>query len=575
MTIKLADIPKDQILGYEPRHVVFSKSKFGSGDDIHYVKEIVHTRDGRTFPNTRIWKNYKRDFYVTQKGHRNHKQPKEWEDINKLNKFTTTQTQLNDNIAKALGMPGFKGDYKSLFRSPYLYGADILSTAVLKRMYQDKFPELITPYSVAAFDTEKDMVRGTDQINMATISFKGRVYTAVVKSFFEGHSNVIPRLKEALVKYIGEYVTKRNIDWEIELVDTDIDVIKRCMAKGHEWQPDFMAIWNMNFDVPLMLDALARERIDPATIFSDPSLPREFQFFNYKQGPNKKITDSGKVFPLKPSDQWHTVFCPASFYFIDPMCAYRRIRLADGEEPSYALDAILDKKLGIRKLKFKEADHLSKGDWHIFMQQNYPFEYVIYNVFDCVSMEELDEVTNDLQFSLPSQSGCSDFANFKSQPRRLVDDLHYVCLNQDKVIGVTSDELKTDLDKETLGLEDWICTLPAALIADNGLRLIEEDPNLSTNIRVHVADLDVAASYPNGGAVFNISKETTLTEVCSLEGIDEETLRLQSINLSGGQTNAVEFCTTLLGFPDPDVLLDLMISELNLEVIVEDVRLAA
>lgn len=61
--------------------------------------------------------------------------------------------------------------------------------------------------------------------------------------------------------------------------------------------------------------------------------------------------------------------------------------------------------------------------------------------------------------------------------------------------------------------------------------------------------LDVSSSYPNNGVVFNNSKETTKGEIISVEGIDLMTTRLQGINLSGGKTNSVEFCQTMLGLP--------------------------
>lgn len=75
--------------------------------------------------------------------------------------------------------------------------------------------------------------------------------------------------------------------------------------------------------------------------------------------------------------------------------------------------------------------------------------------------------------------------------------------------------------------------------------------------------LDVAASYPNGGAVLNISRETTVKEICHMPGVREEVLRAQMVNLSGGQTNAVEFCTELLGMPDMDVLLQAFQEEMS------------
>lgn len=492
--MSITELPKkEDILGYECRFAVFCQNRY-SENDLHVIKEIIHTKDGRQIPNIRKIYDYKRPFWVAKPAHRKYTQHREWEDVDNLKKFETKQSRLGTSIARALGQPGFNGDIRKLYDSPYVYGADILSTALIKHRYLKSFPNLITPYSVACFDTEKDMKLGTEEINMATISFKKKVYTAINKSFFEGYSDIIPRLRKTMDKYLSEYITKRNIEWEVELVDSDVDIVIKCMNKMHEWKPDFMAIWNMNFDVPLMEESLRKKGIDPADVFSDPSVEKEFRFFRYKQGPNKKVTDSGKVMPLKPAEQWHTLYTPCSSYFIDAMCAYQKIRMQEGSEPSYALDAILNKELGIRKLNFKEAEHLDKVDWHIFMQSKYPFEYVIYNVFDCISMEELDEKTTDLSFTLPLFSEASDFANFKSQPRRLVDKLHFECLDKGKVIGVTSQKLKSELDTMTVPLTDLIVTLPAELRTNEGLKCIAENPNLSTNIYTMVADENLSRS---------------------------------------------------------------------------------
>jgi hypothetical protein len=66
----------------------------------------------------------------------------------------------------------------------------------------------------------------------------------------------------------------------------------------------------------------------------------------------------------------------------------------------------------------------------------------------------------------------------------------------------------------------------------------------------------VAASYPTGECVFNISKETTSKELIQIEGIDKETSRMATINLSAGRTNAVEFCTNMFSMPTLDTFLD-------------------
>ena len=124
-----------------------------------------------------------------------------------------------------------------------------------------------------------------------------------------------------------------------------------------------------------MLEHLKYAGIDPAEVFSDPSVPPEFRYFNYQEGTKIKVTESGRTMPLSPAERWHVVTCPASFYPIDGMCVYQKIRLGKGKM-SYALDATLERHLGIRKLKFKEADGLERLAWHEFMQKNYRNNFV-------------------------------------------------------------------------------------------------------------------------------------------------------------------------------------------------------
>lgn len=497
--VDLSKLKPEDIKGVECRFATHCTSNFGNRDDLHVVKEVITLQDGTTVPNVRLLKNYKRPFWVTRKGFQNHKQKKEWEHQSKLMEYKCTQADLVNAAAAALGRHGFTGNLRRLARDPYLYGADILSTAVIKREYQTRYPNHVTPYSVACTDAETDVIGGTNEITMMTLSCKERVYTVIQKSYFEGYSDVVPRLQEAMQKYLGEIVKQRNIKWEIEFAENEGMLVKALLNKAHEWKPDFMAIWNMDFDIPKMVQGLEKYGLNVADAFSDPKVPSEFRFFKYKQGPKQKVTASGKITPIKPAAQWHTVFTPASFYVIDAMCAYRHIRTGQPEESSYSLDYILGLKLNLSKLKFEKASqelgHSNHTfDWHQLMQSKYKFEYVIYNVFDCISMELLDEKTKDLSLTIGQMAGCSDFQNFKSQPRRVVDELHYFVQKHNRVIGTTSDEMENEFDSKTIGLNDWIIMLPAHLVADNGLSIVEEDPTLKTNIRRSVADLDVAAS---------------------------------------------------------------------------------
>ena len=89
---------------------------------------------------------------------------------------------------------------------------------------------------------------------------------------------------------------------------------------------------------------------------------------------------------------------------------------------------------------------------------------------------------------------------------------------------------------------------------------------LRPQLRSVDGDLDVAASYPNGECVFNVSKETTARELVSIEGVSEQTRRMQGINLCAGHVNAVEVCVGLFKLPTLDMLLDSFVADNNLSI---------
>jgi len=572
----LKNVPSD-IQSIEARHVVFCEAPMGMRNDYHLVKEVVTYKDGRVEPRTVVIENYERPFYVTKTGWQNHLEKKEWEKKEKLDRFTTTQSKLKHRIAQVLSTmqpnPRFpkwfdaprsvNGGLRQMLRNPWIYGADIKSSTLIKRTYQQRFNHVTTPSTVSVFDIETDVVHGTEEIIMASLSYKKRIITAIDEKFMGTMPEPIRQLLAAFETYMAEDKEKRKIDWEVVIVNGPVEIVRRVFQRAHEWKPDFVAIWNINFDLPKVLLTLAKANVDPKDIFCDPLVPNKYRHFKYIEGKNKMITASGKVKPLKWVEQWHTAVCPASFYFVDQACAYKRIRTgAESDEPNYALDAIMKKHLeGRGKLKGIKGDHLSGLAWHKYMQTQYKIEYSIYNVFDCVGPELLDENTNDLRLTMPMMVGASDYHDFSSQPRCSADNLHFFVQTKGYVLGTTSDQMAHELDQYCVPVEGWICTLPAGNIAMNGLKLLYDYPSMVTRIYTHVGDLDVAASYPNGGAVFNMSKDTTVRELHRIDDVEFEDQREQGINLSGGHTNCVEFATVILKCPQPDTFLDAFLED--------------
>lgn len=457
--------------------------------DLHLIKEQIHLKDGTVKPNVRLMYDFKRDYYVTKKAYRDHKSKKEFEPIDRLDKFQSTQRDLTFNAARSLGTPYFKGGLRDLSSSPFLYGTDVSSTSLIKQMYAKKWDKR-TNYSNAVFDTETDVINGTKEIIIATISFKDRLLTVINKEFVKGLTNVDNLLKLAIDKYIGTEVKERNIKIEFLFVDKEIDIVIKTIAKAHEWKPDFLSVWNIEFDMDKVIKACKKANIAIESVMSDPIVPKEYQFFNFKKGAASKKTASGVMHVFKPSQRWHNVYAPSSFYWVDAMQAYRQIRQGQPEERSYSLDFLLNKNLGIRKLKFDEAKHLENKPlpWHQFMQSNYPIEYIVYNMFDCISMEMLDEKTKDLQISMPMLAGYNDFYTFNSQPKKSATDIHYFLSEDNKVMGTTGKDMTDEFDAMTLPLKDWIVMLPAHMLFKCGLSIIKQNPLITTKIVAHGGD---------------------------------------------------------------------------------------
>lgn len=546
-------IAKDDIKGYECRHAILSTAR-DKRSDIHFIKEYIHTKDGRVVLNKRIVTNYEREFWVTKEAFRDHKDKKEYEEERKLTKFKTPQWRLTDSISRALHSrpAGPRDTLKQLSESPYLYGSDILTSCLIKNDYITRFPDIVpTQASLGVIDIETDVVTGTNDIILISLTYKDRAILAINTDFIAESDFNLERLRANIDSHLGELLRKRNTTVEIVFHDTPGQCVAAVLKRAHEWSPDFIVIWNINFDLPRMEKALLKEKYDLAEVFSDPMVPKEYRHFKYIEGKAQKVTQEGKQSPKHWADIWHTVECPAGFYFLDAAVVYKYLRAAAGMVSGYGLDDTLKRHLGKGKLSIPEVDHLSKLAWHQAMQSRYKFDYATYNLFDDIGVELLDELTGDIGRIFPVLCEISDYRHFKSNPRKIVDDLHFFYRKRGKVFATTGYDVEVEMDDDVIGLKQWIVTLPAMLIEDNGLCIIEELPNVRSYMRIHNADLDIEGTYPHIEVGANTAKETTNRELVDIEGLDEDTRREVGINLSGGAANAIELAVTVYKLPTP------------------------
>lgn len=528
-------------------------------NDTHIIKERLHYSDGSQESNLRILQDYKRPFWITKPHYqKQHTTKKESESLDKLNQYFSTESDLGKNVAIRLGGKYIgKKTLREVRTSPYVYGIDISSKVLIKAAYKDKYPDLVSPYTVATLDIETDV--DTAEITINSIAMKDKIFTAVTKKFLEevGVFELDARLNYLFDKYIPNEEMVANMKREYIVVDHEWEAVTKVIAKAHEWQPDFVAVWNMNFDINYMIDVLEKYKIDPKDVFSDPRLPKEMRSFKYIEGQKVKVTESGKSKPCSPEERWHVVDAPAGFYWIDAMAAHRYVRVGGKTVPGgYSLNNILNMELGNRfkKLDFKTDTNLIVDgiQWHRYMAKKHPLEYIIYNQWDILSMLTLDQKTKDLSVNVAALSEYAPFEIFHSGPKRIMSNIHFTYLENGKVIG--SKPTSYDNDK-ILGLGEWIVLLPSHRVKEiRGLCVLRHNPNLHTNVRGFASDADQVAGYPTNGQALNVSKETTVKEVISIEGIPKEDFKLQNINLLFGPVNSIEYMTVMYGAPTLDEL---------------------
>lgn len=540
---------------YEPRHVVALPYTIKHNDDILFIKLQEHLPDGTKKPLFKIIKNFKRPFWITKKYHRNHKQPKHREFKKNVQEYKATQKELLRSINRALGT----NIYKSMVQlndNPYVYGINIPQTVFLKERFSSRPNTPKTPYSFCALDTETDIE--TDTTTVITLAFDNQVsYTFYTKKYVNGVEDFEGKVRACIDKELAKYNSENNHTYHLMEVEDDLALLKESIKVLHELKPDLVGIFNIDYDIKKLIEICNRHFVDPKDIFSDPSVPKELRFFNYKEANKYIITASGKKNNIPFNEQWHQVLTPASFYFVDTMVLYKLLRVTEANLPGgYSLDNILKKILGERKLKMGLYSDLEGADWHNAASKNNPVEYAVYNIWDSISMIELEKKTTDATYKLPLFTGSTEFQYFSSSIKVQTPVLHsYLEKEFDSVLGHTDNH--KEHDKNLLGLKDWIVTLVNSYVENNGLTCIEELPDHHTNIRTMTFDSDAVSSYPRNTVATNMGLETCRLELCSIEGVEKDSFKMDNISIAMGDVDVGSYCNLMFNTPRSDQLLEL------------------
>lgn len=542
---------------YEFKHAFHSIS---DGADIITIKYIEHTESGEKIPHYDIIKDYERPAWVTLPRHRKYNDKKTYESIDRLTMIKSTEANMARALSAALGQRFTSRTFlNDVLSSPYVYGLGASTTSLIKHKIREKWPTAVSDNVVCVGDIETSMLDDDEHILCMAVTCKDKVHLAVLKDFVKNIKDPISELKIAAKKYLNEDIHKRVKDFEFEICETPATVVMSCLKRLHEWKPDFLAFWNMNFDIPRCIEALEREGYDPKDYFNDPSVPHKWRYLKYYEQKSNRESSGGRKLNKSPSELWHVLENHASWYVIDPMCYYRKNRLHLQQEQSYTLDYLGDKIVNMKKLRFDKAEHVIDGSkqWHRLMQSTYPIEYCIYNIQDCILVELIDEKTGDLARTIQQASDDAEYRSMFRLPSVLEHRLFFELYKEKGLIlGQAGRDMRTELDKHVIGTDDIIVMLPSHLIEDNGITLFEDASGIVSQCRLAPADDDIESTYPTGQRITNLERETIKREMVSLGDMSEDELKQVGYAIATGVGNSVTIarklynCKSLLDLDD-------------------------
>lgn len=560
--------PKD-ILGRECKNICYSTDREKKNDFV-LIKEVIHTNDGRQLPNLIMRENVKRPIYITKKEHRIHRDKKTYEDLSKVEKWETTDVGMSKTIQMALGarFPDERRTLRDVCTSPYVYWADLKLPTYLKHKYKEKYPDISSFNRVAIFDIETNEMQGTkeamvtsficdDEIHITYPMWYGKMidehkHEEVVEGTCRRLLSKVP-FENKKTKELEHKDLIKNYKIKFHIYPTAGMGIKMMFMDLHALLPDLLVAWNVSFDMEKLIQILEAENIPLEDVLCHPDVPKKYRNVWWKPDQDSKKTES-KTLTKLPADQWHVLYTQASWYLVDAMCLFKKIRTHEGNRPNYKLATTLATEVGVKKLNIPGLPYEDNLDWHIKAQKQFPAEYVAYNVMDNILIKLLDEQNMDLCSAISVLSGVSTFDIFPSLPKRICDAYTFFLFEDNKVIGSVGSNIKDEFDEEIISTTGWIVTLQGCMNAENGLNCLEGMPEITTAFRGQTADADLTQAYPSATNACNQERETTAIEVIEIVGVSEEARRRCGINLTSGYVNAIEIANDMFLLPDIDVV---------------------
>ena len=302
----------------------------------------------------------------------------------------------------------------------------------------------------------------------------------------------------------------------INIYDYETTLLRALFALLHKASPDFILIWNMQYDIPQIIKRLTYLGEDPASYFCHPDFETKNIYYNYDYKFKNDIKNSSDSFDCNSYSLW-----------VDQMRNYAGIRKSKSDYGGNSLDNIANIELGAEKRKYsKKTVNVINGAIEEY------WNFVKYSINDVLLQYGIDEKTDDLQVLFEQALyGGTRFSKALKQSIYLKNVFAIGYLSKDIVPknnnNVDYMKYANEEDDVTIDSKDSYDSieLRGALVADvtlngeNGIKIFGEPSNCFFKF---IGDYDFKAMYPNAKITANMSEHTQIARIIITDKIVDD-----------------------------------------------------
>lgn len=266
-------------------------------------------------------------------------------------------------------------------------------------------------------------------------------------------------------------------------------------------EPDFLLIWNIEFDIPYIIKRMKVLGLNPEDIICHPEFPTKECFF---------VKDK-RNFDIKNKSSFFNVSSKTIYY--DQMVLYAAKRKGQSELRSFSLGAIGKEEIGDTKLDYSEEQNIKK-----FPYLNYR-KYFIYNIKDVLLQLGINRVTKDTDtLYVTSSENLTSYKDVWKQTVVLRNVQYRDHLDNGLIPGANENGIRAMLErndfdeeekKDEVGFEGALVG-NTKLIKKFGVTVYGKPTNYLFKYSI---DMDMSAFYPNTIYAMNICKSTLLFKI--------------------------------------------------------------